>query len=106
MIKQTLEEWRNEAVQRYGPTGRDWKFVCPRCGNIQSGQDFVDVGLTEEAGRLVYQDCIGRHVKDKGCNWAAYGLFGTAGKGRIVIDEEGKEHEVFDFASQDEANAS
>jgi hypothetical protein len=98
LINQTLEEWRDEATQRFGEKGRDWKFVCPKCGNIQSGQDFIDAGLSEETGKAVYQDCIGRHVKDLGCDWASYGLFGTLGKGRIVVTPEGKDVEVFDFA--------
>jgi hypothetical protein len=105
MKKQTIEQWRAEAKQKFGERGRDWKFICPRCGNIQSGQDFLDkAGMTlEDAANTVYQDCIGRHVKDIGCDWAAYGLFRTMGKGRIVIADE-KEIEVFDFAPVAEAD--
>ena len=33
-----------------------------------------------------------------GCDWAAYGLFGTLGKGRSVTTEDGNVVEVFDFA--------
>jgi hypothetical protein len=33
-----------------------------------------------------------------GCDWAAYGLFQTLGKGRVVIAEDGSEVPVFDFA--------
>lgn len=100
MVKQPLEEWRKEAVERFGEKGRDWKFVCPRCGNVQSGKDFIDRGMTvEQANDIsVYQQCIGRHFEGIGCDWAAYGLFGTMGRGRYVITPEGKEVEVFDFA--------
>ncbi|WAH38583.1 VVA0879 family protein [Alicyclobacillus dauci] len=99
MEKQTLEEWRKEATERYGEKGRDWKFKCPRCGNVQCGQDFMDRGMSaEEAANQAYQGCIGRSFKDIGCDWAAYGLFGTMGTGRIVITPEGEEVEVFDFA--------
>lgn len=99
MIKQTLDEWLNEAKTRFGDKARHWKFVCPSCGNVQTPQDFVDAGIDkEEAGSKSYQGCIGRTVKDKGCDWAAYGLFGTMGKGRTVIKPDGKEVEVFDFA--------
>lgn len=87
LIKQTLEEWRNEAVERFGEQGRHWKFVCPKCSNVQTAKDFVEqTGMKpEDAVNLVYQDCIGRHVEGIGCNWAAYGLLGTFGNGRIVI---------------------
>jgi hypothetical protein len=99
MIKQTLEEWREEAKSRFGERGRDWKFVCPSCSNIQSGQDFIDIGMTDEQSKnKAYQSCIGRETKEKGCNWAAYGFLGTLGKGRSVITPEGDEVEVFDFA--------
>lgn len=100
MLKQPLNEWREEAAQRFGEKGRNWKFVCPKCGNVQSGQDFIDkAGMTPaKSSNFVYQNCIGRHVKGIGCDWAAYGLFGTLGKGRMVVMEDGEEVEVFDFA--------
>lgn len=108
MIKQTLEEWLNEAKQRFGEKTTDWKFVCPACGHVASGQDFKDAGAEPNA---IYQKCIGRlnskgtsNGKNKGvgCNWAAYGLLGNLGKGRTVITPEGKEIEVFDFADIEE----
>lgn len=105
MITQPLDEWRKEASVKFGARGRNWKFFCPKCGNVQSGQDFVDRGHTlEQAANNAYVDCIGRHFEGVGCNWAAYGLFGTLGKGRIVIDEDGKEHEIFDFAPVEEVS--
>ncbi|WP_202946813.1 VVA0879 family protein, partial [Rhodanobacter spathiphylli] len=53
------------------------------------------------------KECVGRYTgkgsprkgDSSGCDWAAYGLFGTLGKGRIVLNE-GKESEVFDFAEK------
>ncbi|MUG45487.1 VVA0879 family protein [Paenibacillus woosongensis] len=99
MIKQALLEWRTEAVTRFGEKTAFWKFVCPKCGNVQSPKDFVDVGIDQEkAANMSYQGCIGRAVKDQGCNWAAYGFLGTMGKGRIIIAPDGREVEVFDFA--------
>jgi hypothetical protein len=59
------------------------------------------------------QGCIGRtngkgsnNGKDQGfgCNWAAYGLLGTLGKGRTVIFSDGHESEVFDFAPTEVAS--
>lgn len=95
MIKQTLEEWRAEATERFGK-GVNWKFVCPSCGGVQSPKDFAERELDPQSS---YQECIGRYVKEVDCNWAAYGFLGTLGKGRTIITPEGKEVEVFDFAA-------
>jgi hypothetical protein len=105
MITQTLDEWMAEGKARFGEDLTNWKFKCPACGHVASGQDFKDVGADTND---MYSVCIGRKngkgvdamkSKDKGngCNWAAFGLFRTLGKGRIVLNE-GKEVDVFDFA--------
>lgn len=102
MQKQTLEEWRNEAVERFGEKTANWKFICPRCGGVQSPQDFIEHGLEpQDAANTSYQECIGRKVTGIGCDWAAFGLFGTLGKGREVITEDGRTVEIFDFAPAD-----
>lgn len=106
MQRQTLEEWLSEGKKRFGDDFTNWKFRCPACGHVASGQDFKKLGAKPND---MYQICIGRangkgtdgmKGKDEGngCNWAAFGLFGTLDKGRIVITPEGKEVEVFDFA--------
>ncbi len=106
VIKQTRQEWLEEGKQKYGKDFKRWKFKCPACKHISSVQEFIDAGAD---GSSAYQECIGRvngkgedgmKGKDKGygCNWAAYGLFGTLGKGRIVVTEDKKEVGVFDFA--------
>lgn len=103
MIKQTLAEWQAEMVSKF-PQKEDASFVCPACGRVSKVQDFIDAGgETDDAP----QQCIGRvngkgdkNGKDIGfgCNWAAYGLFGTLGKGRIVVFPDGHDCEVFNFA--------
>ncbi|KPV60752.1 MULTISPECIES: VVA0879 family protein [Paenibacillus] len=100
MIKQTLAEWKKEAQDRFGEKTSEWKFRCSRCGNDQSASEFVEAGIKpEDAISMVYQECIGRHgAKEVGCDWAAFGLLGTLGKGRIVFTPDGREVEVFDFA--------
>jgi hypothetical protein len=95
MIKQTLNEWKTEAIARFGSDTSNWRFKCPKCGNEQTPFDFA--GITDGANKA-YQQCIGRHVKSKGCDWSAFGFLGTLGKGRIVIAPDGNEVEVFDFA--------
>lgn len=102
MLKQTLKEWLDEGKERFGDDFTQWKFKCPACGHVNTGKEFKDLGIDLNN---MYNECIGRHTgkgspkkgDSSGCNWAAYGLFGTLGKGRIVLNE-GKESEVFDFA--------
>jgi hypothetical protein len=98
LIKQSLEEWLKEAEERFVQPGQDDKgaiaFICPNCGHIQTLKDFKERGLDLN---LAYQECIGRHDKSIGCDWAAYGFLKTMGHGRIVVHENG-EMEVFDFA--------
>ncbi|MGP0583669.1 VVA0879 family protein [Paenibacillus timonensis] len=106
MIKQTLDEWRAEARERFGDNGANWKFICPRCGNVQSPQDFIDTSCSSgEVTYSAYQECIGRKIEERGCDWASFGLLGTMGKGRIVVTPDGQEVEVFDFAPVSEGTS-
>jgi hypothetical protein len=106
MIKKTLKEWQEEMKSRFG-SREEVAFICPSCGKIATVKDHIDAGGESD---YAPQQCIGRvngkgdrNGKDQGfgCNWAAYGFLGTLGKGRIVIMPDGKEVEVFDFATQE-----
>jgi hypothetical protein len=73
----SIEEWRAEAVKRFGDDPKNWKFVCPACKTEQTIQDFIDMGFTEDQwhGYIGYS-CIGRfNNKEKGCDWTLGGLF-------------------------------
>lgn len=107
-ITQTLQEWLDEGKRRFGADITKWKFKCPACGHVASGQDFKEFNADPND---MYQICIGRvngkgtsNGKDEGygCNWAAYVLFGNLGKGRTIITPENKEVQVFDFADEQE----
>jgi hypothetical protein len=93
MVTQTLAEWQAEAKRRFGDAA-NWRFVCPACGNEQTPLDFKELGVDPQ---LAYQECIGRHVDALDCDWTAYGLLGTTGKGRLVQLTD-RQVEVFDFA--------
>lgn len=88
----TLEEWKAEGEKLFGKDLRNWKFKCPSCGNIAAGKEFCDIG---EDPNAMYCECIGRHVKGKGCDWAAYGLFDIC---KVHVD--GKP--VFEFAKEEQ----
>lgn len=96
--EQKFDEWEQEGIKLFGEDKKKWKFICPRCGHVASIQDFLDIGCDANDA---FQNCIGRMKKGIGCDWAAYGLFGTLGKGKIVISQEGKKVNVFDFAKEE-----
>lgn len=107
MKRQTLVEWNDTAVRRFGTDINNWRFVCPACGKEYSVAEFVAEGGTASES---YQSCIGRvngnietspgKGTQNGCNWAAYGLLGTMGKGRQVVAPDGNVIDVFDFAPE------
>ena len=107
----TVAEWLAEATRRFGPHGRDWKFVCPICGTVASGADYVAAGLTlQQAEGQIAFSCIGRSLP------APRRAFGEGGTGAgpcdyttggllnvspiTIVDEDGKEHRRFAFAEE------
>jgi hypothetical protein len=99
----THAEWLAEAKRRFGKSPAGWKFVCPSCGYVASGQEYKDAGAPIES---IGFSCVGRwklpakqafDPKGKGpCNYAGGGLI------RLnpvkVVTPDGSEHEVFEFA--------
>lgn len=66
----THAEFLATARDRFGDDPAAWAFTCPNCGDIATGADFGDaahIGLGQE--------CIGRTVDGRGCDWTANGLF-------------------------------
>lgn len=94
MIEQPLSEWKADAVNRFGEDVEQHIFKCPKCGRENKVSEFKE--YTDSPDSAVV-NCIGRYIPEIGCNWAAYGLFGTMGKGRVVILPNGDKVEVFDF---------
>jgi hypothetical protein len=95
-----LADWLAEAKRSFGEPSAKWKFQCPMCGHIQSGEDFIAAGI-EDYNTKVFFSCIGRWTNtDKNaknpCNWTLGGLFQF--HKAEVIDEEGKARPVFEFA--------
>ena len=91
----TLEAWKAELVKRFGEDKSNWKFKCPSCGHVQSFSDFESIG---QDGNLSYINCIGRYIKNTGCDWSINGLFAI--NTTTVIDQELQLHKVFEIADQ------
>ncbi|MGT2969087.1 VVA0879 family protein [Streptococcus azizii] len=94
MIEQTLSEWKAEGVNRFGEDVEQHVFKCPKCGRENKVIEFKEYADSPDSA---VTNCIGRYNKSIGCDWAAYGLFRTLGKGRVVIMPNGEKLEVFDF---------
>ncbi|MBA4495244.1 VVA0879 family protein [Paenactinomyces guangxiensis] len=98
MVVQTQNDWLKEMTERYSDLYLV-SFECPNCGHVQTIADFNNLKIYP--GRA-YKDCIGKYVKDKGCNWSIDNnnpkTTKMLSKCRIVITEDGKEYRVFDFA--------
>ena len=84
----------NEWIEQVKARGlKKCQFKCAACGNIQTGEDFEALGSDWQN---VYSECIGRHTKEKGCDWALYGLFQIHKV--AVLKEDGTHSPVFEFA--------
>lgn len=107
MFRISLADWLNEAEARFGKSLRKMRVTCPACKFEQSGQDFLNLGVSaEEVATLIGFSCIGRKQKkcrdaltQSGpgpCNYTNGGLIRL---GPICIQlTDGKEIYVFDFA--------
>lgn len=107
-VPTSVKDWLEEGRKRFGEV-KNWRFKCPMCGKEYSVQEFMDAG--GDGPNSAYQECIGRYRhagppnketgNPDGCNWCAYGLFGTAGKGRLIEAEDGMIVEAFHFAGEE-----
>lgn len=71
MITMTVPEWRAEAMRRFGPSPRAWAFRCTSCGQTQT---LAECEAANMEPSVSYQECIGRHDKTRGCDWALFGF--------------------------------
>ncbi len=86
--------WIAELKNRFGSDHKKWAFKCPACGNIQTIQDFIDNGI-ENPETKVYFSCIGRFVKNKGCDWTLGGLLKIH---KISVMKDAQVFPVFEMA--------
>ena len=97
----TIENFRKEAIKRFGDDAREWEFICPNCKTKQRFLDFVDAGVPEDTiSGFVGFSCIGRIDENKGCDWTLGGLIQI--HELEIIVEDGSHHPHFDLAEKDD----
>ena len=122
-VTMSREEWLAEGEARFGKDMRNWRFMCPNCGNVQTVNDFLylrdELEIKAADPEKAYYSCIGRYDtripdKDVGtigdgkspCNYTSGGLFCLA---KLIVIMDGKEIPCFEFAegvleAEDNAN--
>lgn len=104
MRRITHAEWITEGRERFKTENvLKWKFVCPVCGVITTGQEWKDAGAP--SGALAFS-CVGRWLDNQRkafggeglgpCDYAGGGLF-TLNPVQVVMPD-GSEHQAFEFA--------
>jgi hypothetical protein len=107
----SFDEWKKHAISKFGESASEWAFKCPCCGNIQTMQQFDNLGVDPN---LAYFNCIGRHdgkhghvdmgTKPGPCNYTGGGLF-NMNPVAVIHPETGKTLYVFDFADPAEVRS-
>lgn len=98
-IRLTHAEWSKKGTELFGPSPRKWKFKCPRCGHVQSGESVLEHNPSLDILKIrnwIYYSCEGRHNKEHGCDWTLGGLF-QIHRVEVVLDD-GHVSPVFEFA--------
>lgn len=103
----TAAEWFAEGERLYGPDRMKWKFVCPVCGHVATGEEWLKAGANKSN---IGFSCIGRWLpgtrsafEERGvgpCNYAGGGLFQL---NPVTITHEGEEDRYFEFADHVES---
>lgn len=96
----SYEEWEKQGNALFGKNKKDWKFVCPQCKTVQSFNDLIEAGVSnEDAQGVIAFSCIGRYNnKEKGCNWTLGGLFRIH---ELEIEIEGHKRPTFEFLKEE-----
>ena len=87
-----LDQWVKEAQKNFGEDTLQWEFICPSCGHVQKGEDFLPLCVDTQNA---FNNCIGRfNDKKVGCNWSLGGLFQIH---KTVVIKNAKPIPVFEF---------
>lgn len=98
----TRDEWLAKGKELYGEKMGEWKFRCPSCGHVQTGNDFkklkADGNFDGVIESVVYFSCIGRWLpeatgtifnKARPCNYTNGGLLCITDDFVKIEDDEG-----------------
>lgn len=98
------DEWKAEAVRRFGPDPMKWHFVCPSCGYVAAAKEWMDAGAG--TGAMAFS-CVGRWTtrddsKTFGnaggpCMYSGGGLI-RMNPVHVQIPDSDEVHRVFAFA--------
>lgn len=113
--RMSKEDWLAQGRELFGDDPRQWKFKCACCGHVQTIADFIelqDLGLWHGIdAQVAYHSCIGRYdpripeeepgrLDGEGKSPCDYTLSGFISLAKtLVVDDEGHEHRVFEFAT-------
>ena len=91
------DEWRDEAIKRFGNDPWDWRFVCPVFKTEQGMREFAEkTGLTpDEIVNVIGFSCVGRWTNDVGCDYAGGGLLRL---NPVKVETDGMILQRFSFA--------
>lgn len=99
-----VDVWWQMVIEAGNGDPLDARIQCPHCDHIATPRMFRDAGADPDRA---FVSCIGRITGAVGrlgkpgqpCDWAAGGLFTCLGKGLVVVHPDGRESDVFPFAS-------
>lgn len=97
------EDWQQEGLKLFGTEDvKQWKFVCPGCGNVQSCESLNKqyTGLEGYFFATIFCRCVGWIDKDAGCRTALDEKEGARSPIKITVDDEHglRTFPIFDFA--------
>lgn len=100
MERLSYEEWVDKAMELFGKDRKDWKFVCPICGHIQSIKSVLEHNPSlnpEDIQKWIHYSCEGRANEGQGCYWTLGGIFKIH---KVEISYLGKDIPSFEFAKE------
>ena len=101
-IRIHIQKWLEMGTLIYGKNRYKWKFKCPKCGKVQTAQDFITyIDDVDECFIKAGHHCLSRYSRktDVNCFWTLDGVY-KIHKVELIVPEGTKEHimPVFEFA--------
>ena len=93
MREKTFTEWNREGLELFGKVRANWRFICPRCGHVQTAADFFRFKAHGARPESAATECFGRYSDERGCNWSSYG----PRRGPVMLNKSGQMIPIFDF---------